>query len=201
MKYFARKEAGSNRFEHVHEVPDEIAALCDAAPTPAEGEAIGKHYLSTVHGIPESRFVRTSYSASVRGKFAGIGDEHDEVNDVILSPIPAKPFPSWLPDGRGGKAPIDKPVDLPEEVAEWDEQFQKWMDRGKRVDPTTWVLSFTEAERQTMLTSPDPKVQEIVAKQKKAPYIRKDSPVTIGSVDYLTTCGILTEARRAELLA
>lgn len=32
------------------------------------------------------RWVQTSYNANFRGKFAGIGDTYDEVNDVFVSP-------------------------------------------------------------------------------------------------------------------
>jgi hypothetical protein len=31
--------------------------------------------------------VRTSYNGNIRGKYAGIGDTYDEVNDVFVSPI------------------------------------------------------------------------------------------------------------------
>lgn len=31
------------------------------------------------------RWVQTSYNANFRGKFAGIGDTYDEVNDVFVS--------------------------------------------------------------------------------------------------------------------
>jgi len=33
------------------------------------------------------RCVRTSYNGNIRGKYAGIGDTYDEVNDVFVSPI------------------------------------------------------------------------------------------------------------------
>lgn len=32
------------------------------------------------------RCVRTSYNANIRGKYAGIGDTYDEVNDVFVAP-------------------------------------------------------------------------------------------------------------------
>lgn len=34
------------------------------------------------------RWVKTSYNANFRGKFAGIGDIYDEVNDVFVTPQP-----------------------------------------------------------------------------------------------------------------
>jgi hypothetical protein len=30
---------------------------------------------------------RTSYNGNIRGKYAGIGDYYDEVNDVFVSPV------------------------------------------------------------------------------------------------------------------
>lgn len=32
------------------------------------------------------RWIKTSYNATIRGKFAGIGDLYDEVNDVFVIP-------------------------------------------------------------------------------------------------------------------
>lgn len=34
------------------------------------------------------RWIKTSYNANIRGKFAGIGDTYDEVNDVFVAPQP-----------------------------------------------------------------------------------------------------------------
>lgn len=33
-------------------------------------------------------WIKTSYNANIRGKFAGIGDTYDEVNDVFVAPQP-----------------------------------------------------------------------------------------------------------------
>lgn len=35
------------------------------------------------------RCVRTSYNATIRGKYAGIGDYYDELNDIFVTPEPA----------------------------------------------------------------------------------------------------------------
>lgn len=34
------------------------------------------------------RWIQTSYNANFRGKFAGIGDKYDEVNDVFIEANP-----------------------------------------------------------------------------------------------------------------
>lgn len=33
------------------------------------------------------RWIQTSYNANIRGKFAGMGDIYDEVNDVFVTPV------------------------------------------------------------------------------------------------------------------
>ena len=39
-------------------------------------------------------WVRTSYNANIRGKYAGIGDVFDPVNDVFVSPVAESTAPS-----------------------------------------------------------------------------------------------------------
>lgn len=33
------------------------------------------------------RWIQTSYNANFRGKFAGIGDIYDEINDIFYTPV------------------------------------------------------------------------------------------------------------------
>lgn len=33
------------------------------------------------------RWIKTSYNANIRGKFAGIGDTYDEAQDIFIAPI------------------------------------------------------------------------------------------------------------------
>ena len=40
----------------------------------------------------KQKCVRTSYNAKIRGKFAGIGDTYDPVNDVFIAQINEVPF-------------------------------------------------------------------------------------------------------------
>jgi hypothetical protein len=37
------------------------------------------------------RWVKTSYNGTIRGRFAGVGDYFDEVNDVFVAPEPTEP--------------------------------------------------------------------------------------------------------------
>ena len=64
---------------------------------------------------------RTSYNARIRGKYAGLGDYYDSVNDIFVAP---KPFPSWIQDGSYWKAPVDMPTDG--KVYLWDEPTLSW---------------------------------------------------------------------------
>ncbi len=57
-----------------------------------ESEAVGIAYLTSVHGAGKT-FVQTSYNANFRGKYAGIGDTYDAVNDVFVSPTPTSGEP------------------------------------------------------------------------------------------------------------
>jgi len=43
----------------------------------------GYQWLIENHG---GIWIQTSYNANIRGKFAGIGDFYDEVNDVFVAP-------------------------------------------------------------------------------------------------------------------
>lgn len=48
--------------------------------------------------IRNQRCLRTSYNSNIRGKFAGIGDWYDEVNDVFVSPITTTSEPNGSED-------------------------------------------------------------------------------------------------------
>ena len=64
---------------------------------------------------------RTSYNARIRGKYAGLGDYYDSVNDIFVAP---KPFPSWIQEGSYWKAPVDMPTD--DKQYYWDESSTSW---------------------------------------------------------------------------
>jgi hypothetical protein len=69
----------------------------------------------------EKKCVRTSVSASIRGKYAGLGDYYDSVNDIFVEP---KPYPSWVQNGSFWKAPVDMPTD--DKMYSWNESKLKW---------------------------------------------------------------------------
>ena len=50
-----------------------------------EHENYGQDYLANDLGL-SGNWIQTSYNAKIRGKFAGIGDLYDSVNDVFIKP-------------------------------------------------------------------------------------------------------------------
>jgi hypothetical protein len=70
-----------------------------------ESEAAGIAFCQSLFGA-ESRWVQTSYNSSIRGKYAGVGDTYDPVEDIFVSPIiepvpvqPPVPEPQWVAFG------------------------------------------------------------------------------------------------------
>jgi hypothetical protein len=49
-----------------------------------ESEAKGAAFCQALLG---GTWIQTSYNANFRGKYAGIGDTYDEVNDIFISPV------------------------------------------------------------------------------------------------------------------
>lgn len=80
--------------------------------------------------VSSNPWVRTSYSGSIRGKFAGIGDEYHPDLDAFIAP---KPHKSWKLNKRTKKysPPKRKPKLKSDEFAEWNEASKSWTVRGK----------------------------------------------------------------------
>ena len=59
-----------------------------------ESEAVGIAFCQSLFG-PNTRWVQTSLSGNVRGKYAGVGDTYDLVADVFVAPPPivTEPIP------------------------------------------------------------------------------------------------------------
>lgn len=47
----------------------------------------GQEFLANDCGLGGT-WIQTSYNANIRGKFAGIGDVYDPINDVFITPEP-----------------------------------------------------------------------------------------------------------------
>ncbi len=90
----------------------------------APDEATGVAFLQSLYGL-ETRWIQTSYNASIRKNFAGIGDAYDPVRDAF---IPPQPFPSWLLDEATCRwnAPVPMPQDGKPYL--WDENTGNWVE-------------------------------------------------------------------------
>ena len=86
---------------------------------PDEQEKRGQTYLAKDLGMGGT-WIQTSYNAKIRGKFAGVNDTYDKVEDKF---IVASPYPSWVRDGDGWKAPKEKPSG----DYSWDESKLNWV--------------------------------------------------------------------------
>jgi hypothetical protein len=68
-------------------------------------------------------WIKTSYNATIRKKFAGIGDTFDSSRDAFISP---QPYLSWTLDEETCQwvAPIPYPND--DKIYLWDEATLSW---------------------------------------------------------------------------
>lgn len=68
-------------------------------------------------------WVQTSYNATIRKNFAGVGFTYDEDRDAFIAP---KPFESWALDEETCKwvAPVAYPTDG--KIYTWNEENTNW---------------------------------------------------------------------------
>ena len=73
-------------------------------------------------------WVQTSYTASIRKNYAGVGYTYDESRDAFYTP---KPFASWTldEDSCQWEAPVAYPED--DKYYSWDEDSQAWVEITK----------------------------------------------------------------------
>jgi hypothetical protein len=71
------------------------------------------------------RWVQTSYNATIRKNFAGIGFSYDETRDAF---IPPKPFDSWLLNEDTCIWEAPKPYPTDGKLYNWDEESQEWIE-------------------------------------------------------------------------
>lgn len=107
MAHFAEID-GNNVVQRVIVVPD------------AE-EADGAAWCSALLG---GTWIQTSYTASIRKNFAGVGYVYDATRDAF---IPPQPFPSWVLDEATCRweAPVAQPAGGP---WVWDEDYEEWVE-------------------------------------------------------------------------
>ena len=89
-----------------------------------ESEPVGVAFLTDWSG-GYSNWKQTSYNASFRKNYAGIGYTYDSVLDAFIAP---KPYPSWLLNTATcqWQAPIPYPTDG--KMYSWDEETQSWVE-------------------------------------------------------------------------
>lgn len=91
-----------------------------------ESEAVGVAFCKSLLG-ETTRWKQTSYNASMRKNYAGIGYQYDPIRDAF---IPPKPFPSWVLDEATCRwnAPVAMPNDG--KMYQWDEATTSWVEMG-----------------------------------------------------------------------
>ena len=93
--------------------------------TGEESEEVGTAFCRSLFG-EDTRWKQTSYSGSLRRRFAGVGFTYDEIRDVFIAP---QPFSSWVFNSE--TTDWDPPVPRPEEgVWVWDEAAHRWQRAG-----------------------------------------------------------------------
>jgi len=83
-----------------------------------ESEQIGKDFC---HNLLGGQWIQTSYNATFRKNYAGIGFEYSEEYDGFIPPKPEQ-YPSWIvnPDTCCWEPPIPYPIDpVPSEDRRW----------------------------------------------------------------------------------
>jgi hypothetical protein len=68
-------------------------------------------------------WIKTSYNAKIKGKFAGIGDFYNEEEDIFIAP---QPYSSWIRNGSLWEPPTPIPTDGKE--YDWDETTTSWIE-------------------------------------------------------------------------
>jgi hypothetical protein len=135
MAHFAKLNE-SSIVTDVIVVADSDAAKKNWAGRMVPNEATGIAFCKALLGA-DTNWVQTSYSGSIRFRYAGIGYTYDATNDVFYRP---NPYASWtlntstwdwdapvaLPDDEG----YDDEDDPTEYVSyEWDEASTSWVNR------------------------------------------------------------------------
>ena len=89
-----------------------------------ESESKGVAFLTSWSG-GYTNWKQTSYNATIRKNYAGIGYTYDATRDAFISP---QPYPSWVLDETTclWKAPTPMPTD--DKMYVWDEPTTSWVE-------------------------------------------------------------------------
>ena len=88
-----------------------------------ESELLGVAICQSLIGA-DTIWKQTSYNASFRKNYAGIGMTYDPDRDAFIHP---QPYPSWTLNEETCRwgAPVNMPTDHP--LYDWDEENQQWV--------------------------------------------------------------------------
>lgn len=90
-------------------------------PAPANSEPLGQAFIADTLGLP-GEWRQTSFSGSIRRRFAGLGFTYDPERDAFIEP---QPYPSWTLDTAGDWQPPTPRPDSP--FVFWDESTLSWI--------------------------------------------------------------------------
>jgi len=115
MAHFAKLGIG-NIVEQVIVVSNDVATT----------EQAGIDFLKELYNEPNGIWKQTSYNATIRKNYAGIGFTYDQERDAFIAP---KPFNSWIlnEDTCRWEAPVAKPETYTQNLT--DEQGNPTKDR------------------------------------------------------------------------
>lgn len=100
----------------------EVNTVANAALNPQNEEDSGIEFLTQWSG-GYSKWKQTSYNATFRKNYAGIGDYYDEVRDAFIKP---KPYESWSLNEE--TCQWEAPVPIPDDgrLYGWSEKNKRW---------------------------------------------------------------------------
>lgn len=107
---------------HFAEIDPNNGIVLRVLVVPNEQEHRGQEYMANDLGLG-GVWIQTSYNATIRKHFAGIGFTYDATRDAFISP---KPYESWLLDEKTcqWEPPIPMPQD--ENFYTWNEEQLNW---------------------------------------------------------------------------
>jgi hypothetical protein len=118
MAHFAQLDENNNVIKVI------VVANEELLENGVESETKGIAFCKTLFG-ENTNWVQTSYNATFRKNYAGIGYAYDPIADYFFAP---QPFASWsLNENAKWQPPIARPTNVPEgTLYRWNENAQEW---------------------------------------------------------------------------
>ena len=117
-----------------------------------ESESPGVDFCKSLFGA-DTEWKQTSYNASFRGNYAGVGFSYDETLDAF---IPPQPFPSWTLNKSTYN--WEPPVAYPDDgkLYIWDEETTSWVEPTPVVIEEPIIEEVSEEVSSEEITSEEP---------------------------------------------